>query len=352
MNNTNNIPDSPPDHRAAAHAYLERGFTPVGWVIIGDRKAAVSMKGQHYDDLEVTHASIDRWKAHWQTGLAMCQRSGFWALDFDCGPDRAEEFHEDKVVRRSAITSRTGASTSCTGDRASDASGRGTGCGAALNPDDHEGFTGNYRSLLELIKRELGVAEITAVDFTDFNFSRPSIRSRVTRWLPAARARERRELTESLAEAVARLGRDDRSVFISYRRELSESLARLVRDDLSKNGFDAFMDLDNLDSGEFEREILSQIEGRKHFIVLLEPGSLDQIDKDDDWLRREIAHALDHGRNVVPVTAKGFEFRKGLRLPPNVARLASYNAVTIPPLYFDAAMERLRIRFLKIPSNP
>ena len=93
----------PPDHRAAAHAYLERGFTPVGWVIIGDRKAAVSMKGQHYDDLEVTHASIDRWKAHWQTGLAMCQRSGFWALDFDCGPDRAEEFHEDKVVRRSAI---------------------------------------------------------------------------------------------------------------------------------------------------------------------------------------------------------------------------------------------------------
>jgi len=93
----------PPGQREAAHQYLERGFMPVGWVPIDGRKAAVSMKGRHYDDLEVTHAEIDNWKAHWQVGLAMCQRSGFWALDLDCGPERAEEFHERHVVTRSAI---------------------------------------------------------------------------------------------------------------------------------------------------------------------------------------------------------------------------------------------------------
>ena len=145
---------------------------------------------------------------------------------------------------------------------------------------------------------------------------------------------------------------DDRSVFISYRRRLSESLALLVRKDLTDHHFDVFVDTENLDSGEFDRRILSQIEARKHFIVILEPGSLDRINQDGDWLRREIAHALAHGRNIVPLTTGGFEFRPGLVLPPDVARLPSFNAVPIPPGYFGAALERLRTRFLKIPSNP
>jgi hypothetical protein len=143
-----------------------------------------------------------------------------------------------------------------------------------------------------------------------------------------------------------------RSVFISYRRQLSESLALLIRKDLNEHRFDAFVDLENLDSGEFERKILSQIEAREHFIVLLQPGSLDRIREDDDWLRREIAHALAHDRNVVPVTANGFEFRRDLVLPSDVARLPSLNAVPIQPGYFDAAMERLRTRFLKKPPSP
>jgi hypothetical protein len=146
--------------------------------------------------------------------------------------------------------------------------------------------------------------------------------------------------------------RESRSVFISYRRELSEWLALLVRGDLRKHDFDAFVDNENLDSGVFERKILSEIEAREHFIVLLEPGSLDRIDNDRDWLRREIAHALTHDRNVVPVTAKGFEFSHDLVLPPDVVGLKDFNSVAIPPRYFDAAMDRLRTRFLKLPSNP
>ena len=146
--------------------------------------------------------------------------------------------------------------------------------------------------------------------------------------------------------------RESRSVFVSYRRELSEWLALLVRNDLREHDFDAFVDNENLDSGMFERKILSQIEAREHFIVLLEPGSLDRIQNDRDWLRREIAHALTHDRNVVPVTAKGFVFSSDLVLPPDVAGLKDFNSVPIPSLYFEAAMERLRTRFLKKPTNP
>jgi TIR domain len=144
----------------------------------------------------------------------------------------------------------------------------------------------------------------------------------------------------------------NKRVFVSYRRKLSEHLARSVNNDLIKYRFDTFVDLENLDSGDFEPVILSQIEAREHFIVLLQPGSLDQIGEDGDWLRREIAHALAHRRNVVPVTADGFEFRRDLVLPPDVAKLPDKNGVVIPPVYFDAAMEKLRTRFLKMPSNP
>lgn len=142
-----------------------------------------------------------------------------------------------------------------------------------------------------------------------------------------------------------------RTVFISYRRQLSWQLAQLIHHNLVEHGFDAFMDYKNLDSGEFDRKILDEIARRCHFIVLLEPGSLDRIGDRGDWLRREIAHALATSRpNIVPVTASGFKFRRKPHLPPDVARLPSFNAVAVQqPELFDAAMERLRTKFLKIP---
>lgn len=167
----------------------------------------------------------------------------------------------------------------------------------------------------------------------------------------AGEDRSAQALQVRILVAPPTVARKGRSVFISYRRQLSESLALLVRKDLIEHHFDAFVDTENLDSGEFERRILRQIEEREHFIVLLEPGSLDRIGQYGDWLRREIAHALAHGRNVIPVT-KGFELSHVLMLPPDVAKLPFFNAVPIQPGYFDAAMERLRTRFLKAPSNP
>jgi hypothetical protein len=159
----------------------------------------------------------------------------------------------------------------------------------------------------------------------------------------------------SVAAASGARALGGRSVFISYRRKLSERLALLVRNNLIEHHFDTFMDIQNLDSGEFGLTILRQIGAREHFIVLLEPGSLDHIGDDGDWMRREIAFALAYGRNnVVPVTAGGFEFRRDLVLPPDVARLPSFQAASIPKelQFFETAMEMLRTQFLKIPSSP
>ena len=126
----------------------------------------------------------------------------------------------------------------------------------------------------------------------------------------------------------------------------------MISRDLTGHRFDTFVDLKNLDSGKFEWEILRQITAREHFIVLLQPGALDRIGEHGDWLRREIAHALAYHRNIVPVTADGFNFSRDFILPPDVASLAEFNAVAIQPGYFDAAMERLRTQFLKKANAP
>ena len=90
------------DCRSAAHAYLDAGYLPVGWAIIDGTKAAVSMRGRHYKDYQVSHADIDGWRDSWQVGLAMCPASGHWCLDFDCGQQRAAEFFEQYVPDRTA----------------------------------------------------------------------------------------------------------------------------------------------------------------------------------------------------------------------------------------------------------
>lgn len=137
-------------------------------------------------------------------------------------------------------------------------------------------------------------------------------------------------------------------VFLSYRREVSWTLAHAVRGELVPHGFDVFLDTRSMDSGEFERVILHEIESRPHFLVLLEPRSLDRIADEGDWLRREVAHAVAHRRNVVPMLANGAAMPRSIDLPVDLARLPSYNAVSVPHEYFAEAMHKLRERFLRL----
>ena len=143
-------------------------------------------------------------------------------------------------------------------------------------------------------------------------------------------------------------------MFLSYRRGLSWPAARLVLRDLVDHDFDVFMDVRNLDSGDFASKILTEISRRAHFIVVLEPGSLNRIGEPGDWMRREIAHALQHERNVVPLFVHGFTFPPEIVWPAELAGLPNLNAVQVPADYFDEAMQKLRQRFLRapVPATP
>jgi len=142
----------------------------------------------------------------------------------------------------------------------------------------------------------------------------------------------------------------EKTVFISYRRNVSSFIARAIFLDLREHGYDVFMDVESIDSGQFDTIILNQIAARAHFLVILTPGSVERCAEPDDWLRREIEFAMDLQRNIVPVLVSNFSFsEKEAYLTGKLSELRRYNGLSLPHDYFDAAMERLRNRFLKRP---
>lgn len=144
----------------------------------------------------------------------------------------------------------------------------------------------------------------------------------------------------------------EKTVFISYRRSASAYVARAVFMDLRAHGYDVFMDVASIDSGTFDTIILNQITARAHFVVILSPGAVEQCAEPGDWLRREIEHAMELGRNVVPVLVHGFRFEDYAHcLTGALSDLPRYNALNAPHDYFEEAMDRLRTRFLKQPAD-
>src|SRR5258708_8992654 len=140
----------------------------------------------------------------------------------------------------------------------------------------------------------------------------------------------------------------DNSVFISYRRNVSGYPARAVFQDLRAHGIDVFMDIESIDSGQFETIILNQIAARPYFLVVLGPGCLERCDEPGDWLRLEIEHAISLNRMIVPLLISNFDFNAPYAKPylkGALAKLPIYNAVNVPLDYFEEALNRLRTRF-------
>jgi len=131
-------------------------------------------------------------------------------------------------------------------------------------------------------------------------------------------------------------------VFISYRRRVSWALARSVANSLQERGADVFIDIDDINEGRFADIIETSIEDADYFVPILAPTTLDS-----KWVRREIAHALTHDINIVPLLVEDFRFDP-TALSDDIQGLASHNAITVLPEFYEEAVNRLATRFLKL----
>jgi hypothetical protein len=114
-----------------------------------------------------------------------------------------------------------------------------------------------------------------------------------------------------------------------------------LQTELLHRGVRAFLDVGDVGPGEFDPQLLAAIEKAPYFIPILSPGSLDRCAHEDDWFRREIAHALAARRRIIPLLHEGMPPLSETTLPPDIAGLARMQVVWCSHYHFRDTMERL-----------
>lgn len=129
-------------------------------------------------------------------------------------------------------------------------------------------------------------------------------------------------------------------IFISYRRDNSEGQAGRLFDGLSLHfGKDKiFMDIDSIEPGEdfvevIEREVgccsvLIAIIG-KEWLNSTDVAGRRRLDKPEDYVRLEIATALERNIRVIPVLVQGASMPYSQELPESLAKLARRQAIEL-----------------------
>ena len=142
------------------------------------------------------------------------------------------------------------------------------------------------------------------------------------------------------------------SVFISYRRSDTSGYAGRLYDRLASH-FGApqvFIDVDHIEPGDdFARTIDARIHTAGVVLVLIGPGWLDAADAhgrprlhlDDDYVRIEIATALQQGKTVIPVLFRRASMPARGRLPLDLQALATRQAFSCSDERFHADVDVL-----------
>ncbi len=137
----------------------------------------------------------------------------------------------------------------------------------------------------------------------------------------------------------ARPGQYD--VFISYRRDGGAEIGQALKERLKNHDLQAFLDVDGLMSGEFDKALLRHIENTDNVVVILTKGCLDRCNDRKDWLRREIAHAIRCRCNIIPLLASGFEMPDPLSLPYDLRQLPKFSGISYEHAHFDSVVTQL-----------
>ena len=139
-------------------------------------------------------------------------------------------------------------------------------------------------------------------------------------------------------------------IFISYRRDGGYDTAQLLYDRLTQMRYRVSFDLETLRGGKFNAQLYQRIEQCSDVLVIMSKDSLSLRDNpDDNWFRLEIAHALKHKKNIVPVFLRDFKFPHKGELPPDIADIVDYQGVTASPEHFDSTLKKLCRNFKSKP---
>lgn len=139
-------------------------------------------------------------------------------------------------------------------------------------------------------------------------------------------------------------------VFISYRRDGGFETAKHLFDLLTRDGYKVSFDIDTLRSGDFDEQLYERIEFCKDFILIVDQHTFDRtiigkIPREKDWLRCELAYALQKNKNVIPIFLTGVSNFPN-NLPNDIVGVVKKNGPEYNRYYFDDFYRVLKRRFL------
>lgn len=130
-------------------------------------------------------------------------------------------------------------------------------------------------------------------------------------------------------------------VFVSYRRDGGYETALPIVEKLRSAGYRVFFDLESMNAGKFNEQLLRVIDEAKDFILVLPQDGLDRCADENDWVRREATEAISKNKNIIPVMLKGFRWPENL--PEELKSLPDYQGISASaPEHFDLAVQRLK----------
>jgi len=141
-------------------------------------------------------------------------------------------------------------------------------------------------------------------------------------------------------------------IFISYRREDTAGYAISLHDRFADRfGADQiFIDIDNIEPGEDFVEVINQKVGACEVLVVLigrdwltcaDESGQRRLDNHDDFVRLEVAAALERKIRVIPVLVGGASLPKPDQLCSELAPLCHRNAITLTDAGFRQDANRL-----------
>src|SRR5262245_36662609 len=118
-------------------------------------------------------------------------------------------------------------------------------------------------------------------------------------------------------------------IFVNYRRDDDRSTAARIRDRLAATfgAANVFMDVDNLIAGQrFDKELEKALAETDVFLAVIGPRWLELLAErqrggERDYVREEIAGALQRGILVIPVLIERTPLPRADALPENILDL-------------------------------
>ena len=135
-------------------------------------------------------------------------------------------------------------------------------------------------------------------------------------------------------------------IFISYRRSGGESLALLVYYRLTFAGYRVFLDVERRKPGKFNEAIYQHIDECTDFLLILPPDSLTRCKNEGDWVRLEIARAIEQKKNIILLFAEGFIAPDKSELPTDIQDVLDYQGVQLHSGSYSLLLDELINNFL------